>query len=385
MNDDVRALVEEYSVKIKDDHFFFAPNLPPKKVKNALDSYASAAKNEEILMVIDDTVFGSAKAGALLTDKTLYAHGTMASPESIELSEIRSAGLSEDLQKLHLNGAEFLSLVLPGKEAMHLLAEMLGEIPTLSAQAGRASVTRRDKAREQGRPPAKDSALIVNEFERSVHSHLKRDKVYGDMFIGDQISPDLLQKARENLAQGMAADETPIVLVNHPGKGGILCTNRSVYWQNEEKGTSYQCQYKELRHISFGPAQSFGERTVEINGNLLLIPAGWENTVALLSCLQHSIGQSPEIPLEQIQAQMSAIARAESPTFKIMLAGGLLLLVGGIAAIFVNPRLLALLGVLFMALLHSSSRNWRPLTVITDVIAALAFMGGIFSWIMEGF
>lgn len=47
---------------------YFAPNIPVKKLSGALQSYGGGLKLEEVLVVIDTTVFGGAKEGMLLTD-----------------------------------------------------------------------------------------------------------------------------------------------------------------------------------------------------------------------------------------------------------------------------------------------------------------------------
>ncbi|MBC8264152.1 MAG: zinc ribbon domain-containing protein [Anaerolineales bacterium] len=131
MNSYVHTIVREYSSRIEDDHIFFAPDLSLEKVKNAVGSYASAAKDEEPLVLIDDTVFGNAKKGVLLTDKAIYAHETMESPQSLALSSIKSVSFKKGFlsSKIHINGRRFIDCTLPDKKALSLFAEMLGRIP----------------------------------------------------------------------------------------------------------------------------------------------------------------------------------------------------------------------------------------------------------------
>ena len=70
---DIKNLINKYSALVEDKHIYFAPNIPETKLQNALNSYASAVKYEEVLVLLDNTSFGSAKNGALLTDKRVYA------------------------------------------------------------------------------------------------------------------------------------------------------------------------------------------------------------------------------------------------------------------------------------------------------------------------
>jgi hypothetical protein len=58
------------------EHFlniYFADNIPQKKLDGAINSYANYdRKNETPVLLIDSTIFGSAKGGLLMTDSTLY-------------------------------------------------------------------------------------------------------------------------------------------------------------------------------------------------------------------------------------------------------------------------------------------------------------------------
>lgn len=58
-----------------------------KKMKTAINTYAKEAVKEQVIAVIDHTVFGSAKDGAILTDKTIYSKNTFKN-ESVKLSDI---------------------------------------------------------------------------------------------------------------------------------------------------------------------------------------------------------------------------------------------------------------------------------------------------------
>jgi hypothetical protein len=55
-------------------NLYFYENIPLKKFQNAVKSYAQALTEDEIVICLfDETVFGSAKQGFILTDKRLYA------------------------------------------------------------------------------------------------------------------------------------------------------------------------------------------------------------------------------------------------------------------------------------------------------------------------
>jgi len=64
-------LIVRAAVKTLSD-LHMAPAIPEKKLKNAIDAYAKTVDAERVLFLYDDTVFGSAKEGFLITDSGFY-------------------------------------------------------------------------------------------------------------------------------------------------------------------------------------------------------------------------------------------------------------------------------------------------------------------------
>lgn len=50
------------------DKLFFKPNIPPKKLANAIKAYAPHVKEEDVYILADETVFGKADNGMLITN-----------------------------------------------------------------------------------------------------------------------------------------------------------------------------------------------------------------------------------------------------------------------------------------------------------------------------
>lgn len=57
---------------LSESRISLAPNIPPEKLAAALGSYGHGLRGSDIAVLIDDTLFGSAKNGALFTDEALY-------------------------------------------------------------------------------------------------------------------------------------------------------------------------------------------------------------------------------------------------------------------------------------------------------------------------
>ena len=56
------------------DNLYKAPWIPEKKLNNAIEKYAEKVDPERVVFLYDDTVFGSAKDGFIITDSALYYH-----------------------------------------------------------------------------------------------------------------------------------------------------------------------------------------------------------------------------------------------------------------------------------------------------------------------
>jgi len=100
-----------------------APNIPKRKLRKALRTYGSPhASEEDVLLLIDNTVLRSAKDGMLLTSSHLLARSGIGGELVIPLKEINS--IVPDIRKhlkisiigLVINGEHFVALPGMGKE-----------------------------------------------------------------------------------------------------------------------------------------------------------------------------------------------------------------------------------------------------------------------------
>jgi hypothetical protein len=83
----------------------------------------------EVLVLVDDTAFGKAKDGVVLTATALYVHNRGKPPKSLDLPAIESAWFV----KKHVHYDDFaFDLVYPGQDAVRMFTEMLSEIAQLS-------------------------------------------------------------------------------------------------------------------------------------------------------------------------------------------------------------------------------------------------------------
>lgn len=87
------------------------PNIAYQKGLNAISSYCNdSISYDDILFLLDDTMFGSAKDGIVVTRDYLFAKESYESPESIEIKNIKTLELKKTftgMSKLIINGKKF--------------------------------------------------------------------------------------------------------------------------------------------------------------------------------------------------------------------------------------------------------------------------------------
>ena len=102
---DYQTLLEE----LNEQDIYTAPNIPKKKLKNAIRSFAPGVKAEDVLLLADDTAFGSAKDGLILTKNALYGKEMWEKPKKISLFRNTTVSVKES-KTLCINNYEFISL-----------------------------------------------------------------------------------------------------------------------------------------------------------------------------------------------------------------------------------------------------------------------------------
>lgn len=134
MREKILKILEKYEQKIDDRSIFFLAEIPEKKIKNAIEKYAPSVQKEDVLVLIDDTVFGKATEGLLITNDFLYANEAFEKVKKFELNQIKNVVIVEGVLgcTLYINDKKVISATQPSKSAMRFIAEMLREISEVS-------------------------------------------------------------------------------------------------------------------------------------------------------------------------------------------------------------------------------------------------------------
>jgi len=84
-----KAIFEIYNQEISIPKLFLFDQIPEDKLKNARKGHASLSGSDEtVVMLFDDTLFGSAREGFLLTTNRFYSKNIMEAGTSVSISNI---------------------------------------------------------------------------------------------------------------------------------------------------------------------------------------------------------------------------------------------------------------------------------------------------------
>lgn len=118
------------------DKVYARPNIPRKKLEGAISSYASGVSPDEVIILLDDTLFGGAKEGLLVTNNSIYCKQKFESPRQLPFKAIRQVEPGTD-SRVIINGAEFFKADIVEHLAVGCFAARLSHVfkaPTPGAQ-----------------------------------------------------------------------------------------------------------------------------------------------------------------------------------------------------------------------------------------------------------
>jgi hypothetical protein len=94
----VIALLGIYGNKIAKNKLdiYFHPNIPTKKLNNAIKSYAQSLRHRDILALCDDTLFGGAEDGFIIARKGIFYKNLFEKPRCFLYTQLDSVYINLD-------------------------------------------------------------------------------------------------------------------------------------------------------------------------------------------------------------------------------------------------------------------------------------------------
>ena len=123
----VAAILENSEWHWNYDKLYVRPGIPARKLQAALASYAPGVGASDVLVLLDDTVFGGAKEGLILTADGMYAKAIFQDPVRVSFSAKTTIGTGPKC-RLFVDGVEFWKADVVDHTAILTLAARLESV-----------------------------------------------------------------------------------------------------------------------------------------------------------------------------------------------------------------------------------------------------------------
>ena len=125
MADTLRQLLDTNRAYLLDGSFktYLAPDIPVKKARAAIASYAHRIQEQDILLLLDDTLFGSADNGLILTENAVYLKPPFGEPAFYKLEGINDIRATKAV--ILINGLPIIDLAMAEKKTVTRLCDVL--------------------------------------------------------------------------------------------------------------------------------------------------------------------------------------------------------------------------------------------------------------------
>lgn len=116
-----------------DPAIFLTPQIPMNKILGAMSYLPPKTKPEEVLLLVDETVFGQGKNGLCLTTQGIYFKEAFANANTYPMKAITSVSYAMGMlsKQLVINGTVKVTLAQPEKAGLRLLADFLNQYSAL--------------------------------------------------------------------------------------------------------------------------------------------------------------------------------------------------------------------------------------------------------------
>ena len=196
-------------------------NIPEKKIANVLGSYAKDIKKEDIILLVDDTVFGGAKDGLILAAQGLFSHRPFEEPYFIEITKIdRINSMGRDIL---VNNEKFCKLDTLDKKMIPGLCSLLMELVTMLRSDNHPEITQDVRMERTNRTLISDKIKEVLD-----NSSFSSNRI----FIHPDIPYSKSANAVDTYAKNVKVDEI-ILLYDDTAfggaKDGFIITSDKIY------------------------------------------------------------------------------------------------------------------------------------------------------------
>lgn len=112
------------------DNVYVAPNIPNDKLFNAISSYAMDVKKDRILILLDDTLMGSAKDGMLVSKDAVYIKEAFERYKKFEIKDIYIIYAKKGMLSttIYINNNKICTFTQANFQSIHTICEIINKI-----------------------------------------------------------------------------------------------------------------------------------------------------------------------------------------------------------------------------------------------------------------
>jgi hypothetical protein len=160
--------IEKANIK-NQDKIYLKGSIPLPKAQNAISEYCSnSIKYDDIICLIDDTVFGNCKAGLVITNDNIFCKAAFESANSFDINSINTVTATSGFLNtaILINGNKFAELTQPNGKALKNLFDEINNYLNDKSSGNILSVNL---------PPTTENNIVNNALQQFKNADLDSD------------------------------------------------------------------------------------------------------------------------------------------------------------------------------------------------------------------
>lgn len=243
--------------EITSDNIFFHPNIPKSKLDNSLSHFGQGIEPEDVIALIDNTLFGSGKKGVILTENALIlSTSKVEKPILMSIDNLRT--ISCNSNEVMLNEKAFYKLSYPGVNELKYFFSTINEYVGVDSDVHSTN----DKYQNLETETIVDicNKYIYPKFLSEKHlasnnthsSFLARKPAYTpNYYVGKRIPKKMIEMARFLLSIPEGEKIIAFVDLSLSGQNGLYCmviTSRGLH-NRDPRGENQFINWSELKEL----------------------------------------------------------------------------------------------------------------------------------------
>jgi TPR repeat protein len=196
----------------KEECIYVHPNIPASKIKGAKASYVhSYVQSDEILVLIDESVFGNAKAGLVLTEDAIYLKEAFKEQQAFLIYDIKTITAKRKIigAGIFVNGKEIIDFSAPKKSGIVLFANAVSEFINLSEA----------KPKTQAKPQVTFSEVSNEIWQQALKIEIQDAPALSDLGVISGIEKGVDQDQVDVVEWSLSAEQGDTDLGSLAGQG----------------------------------------------------------------------------------------------------------------------------------------------------------------------